>query len=283
MRAAPAPLRTAPSRRARAAALGVALVLAGGGLAGCAGKRPSLGAIAPTTTGSTTSVPASTTTEPSAPAGTAELGPDDLLGYIATPKADPQVFRSPEDDSTPIEVPAKTEAGAPTTFAIVGDASPTATLPHPGWYEVALPTRPNRAIGYVRTASVAVTKTDLRLKVDLEGRTLTVEREGAEVFQAPIAIGTEDNPTPTGATYVTELIKNVNPSGSYGPFAFGLALHSDTLTEFAGGDGQVGIHGTNKPKLIGSRVSHGCVRLNNDDVRKLVDLQLPLGVPVFIT
>lgn len=61
-----------------------------------------------------------------------------------------------------------------------------------------------------------------------------------------------------------------------------MALHSDTLTEFAGGPGQVGIHGTNRPDLIGERVSSGCVRLDNDDIRALVDLQVPLGMPVII-
>jgi lipoprotein-anchoring transpeptidase ErfK/SrfK len=103
------------------------------------------------------------------------------------------------------------------------------------------------------------------------------------VFRTTIAIGTEQDPTPVAPSFVTELIENVNPGGSYGPYAFGLSIHSDTQTEFAGGDGQVGIHGTNRPELIGQRVSHGCVRLTNDDVKRLVDLQLPLGTPVFIT
>jgi lipoprotein-anchoring transpeptidase ErfK/SrfK len=75
----------------------------------------------------------------------------------------------------------------------------------------------------------------------------------------------------------------VTPDDAYGPYAFGLSIHSDTQTEFAGGDGRVGIHGTNQPQLIGERVSHGCVRLNNDDVLRLVDMQLPLGAPVFVT
>jgi lipoprotein-anchoring transpeptidase ErfK/SrfK len=121
------------------------------------------------------------------------------------------------------------------------------------------------------------------LRSSITGRTLRVEDSGKSVLQVPIAVGTEDNPTPTGATFITELIENVNPNGSYGPYAFGLALHSDTLTEFAGGNGQVGVHGTNQPALIGQRVSHGCVRLANDDIRKLVDLALPLGAPVFVT
>jgi lipoprotein-anchoring transpeptidase ErfK/SrfK len=100
---------------------------------------------------------------------------------------------------------------------------------------------------------------------------------------AKIAIGDTVNPTPVGPAYVTELIDNNEPDGAYGPYAFGLAMHSDTLSEFGGGDGQVGIHGTDQPSLIGQAVSHGCVRLTNADVEALVGLSLPLGVPVFIS
>jgi lipoprotein-anchoring transpeptidase ErfK/SrfK len=165
----------------------------------------------------------------------------------------------------------------------VGDASTAAEAEVPGWYRVALPTRPNGSTGWVQSGSVALTKTAYRIFVDLDGRTLRVEDDGTGVFAAEIAVGTEENPTPRNGTYVTELIANIEPQGAYGPFAFGLAMHSDTLTEFNGGPGQVGIHGTNRPDLIGQRVSSGCVRLDNGDVQELVDLQLPLGVPVFIT
>jgi len=211
------------------------------------------------------------------------LGPNDLLGWIATPKGDPEVYAEPKTDSKRVEVGAKTEAGAPTTFAIVGDATPGATKEHPGWYEVALRDRPNASTGWVPESSVDVTKTPYRIFVDIKDRTLRVEKDGAGVFTTTVAVGTDENPTPVNGTYVTELIQNTKPKGSYGPYAFGLALHSDTLSEFGGGDGQVGIHGTNRPDLIGQAVSHGCVRLKNSDIQELVDLQLPLGVPVFIT
>ena len=128
-----------------------------------------------------------------------------------------------------------------------------------------------------------LTRTDLRVFVDLEGRKLKVERAGESAFEADIAIGTETDPTPTGPSYLVELIENVDPTNAYGPYAFGLSLHSDTQTEFAGGDGRVGIHGTNQPQLIGQRVSHGCVRLRNEDILTLVGMQLPLGVPIFVT
>ncbi len=64
-------------------------------------------------------------------------------------------------------------------------------------------------------------------------------------------------------------------------FAIGLSGHSNTLSEFAGGDGQIAIHGTNDPGTIGTKVSHGCVRVNNDVILKLATL--PLGTPVVIS
>ena len=39
--------------------------------------------------------------------------------------------------------------------------------------------------------------------------------------------------------------------------------------------------GTNDPGSIGTPVSHGCVRVNNDVITKLA--ALPLGTPVVIT
>lgn len=250
-------------------------------LGSCAGERPSLGALAPKVPASTTTstVPA-TSTPP--PVDDLTLDRDDLQGWIATPVGDPEVYRTASTDGERIGIGPKTGAGAPTTFAVIGDASPDATPAVAGWYRVALPTRPNGSTGWVPVASVQVTKTPMRIFVDLTDRTLRVEEDGDEVFETDIAIGTTENPTPVNGTYVTELIANTNPKGSYGPYAFGLAMHSDTLSEFGTGDGQVGIHGTNQPQLIGQAVSHGCVRLTNADVKALVDLQLPLGVPVII-
>lgn len=46
------------------------------------------------------------------------------------------------------------------------------------------------------------------------------------------------------------------------------------------GDGY-GIHGTNEPASIGRSVSHGCVRLRNEDVEKLYDM-VSVGTPVYI-
>jgi hypothetical protein len=41
------------------------------------------------------------------------------------------------------------------------------------------------------------------------------------------------------------------------------------------------IHGTNQPNSIGRAVSHGCVRVRNEDIDKLYEM-VPVGTPVYI-
>jgi len=41
------------------------------------------------------------------------------------------------------------------------------------------------------------------------------------------------------------------------------------------------IHGTNQPESVGRAVSHGCVRLRNEDIAKLYAV-VPVGTPVYI-
>ncbi len=96
-----------------------------------------------------------------------------------------------------------------------------------------------------------------------------------------IAVGTGDTPTPYGEFYLAELLEPPDPGGVYGPFAFGLSGFSEVLDSFAGGDGVVGIHGTDDPSALGRDVSHGCVRVLNDVIEDLA-ARVPLGTPVSI-
>jgi lipoprotein-anchoring transpeptidase ErfK/SrfK len=41
------------------------------------------------------------------------------------------------------------------------------------------------------------------------------------------------------------------------------------------------LHGTNRPETIGQAVSHGCVRLRNEDIAKLHGM-VAVGTPVYI-
>jgi hypothetical protein len=151
----------------------------------------------------------------------------------------------------------------------------------PGWVHVQLPTRPNHASGWVRRHDVRFSYTQLRVRVDLRRRQLLVTRGHRPVLRASIGVGRAVSPTPRGRYYLTDVVRPPDPKGFYGPYALGLSAHSPVYTTFEGGDGQVGIHGTNAPAVIGHDVSHGCIRVRNTVIRRLARL-LPLGAPVTI-
>jgi lipoprotein-anchoring transpeptidase ErfK/SrfK len=151
------------------------------------------------------------------------------------------------------------------------------------WLQVYLPTRPNGARGWVTTRSVKLLTTAFSLAVHLRSHRLILlhGQRTARVF--PIGVGRAVTPTPTGTYFINELLKQPNPHGLYGPYAFGLSAYSGVLKHFGrGGNGQIGIHGTDHPSLVGTDVSHGCIRLRNPDILWLVK-RLPLGTPVRIS
>ena len=149
------------------------------------------------------------------------------------------------------------------------------------YVRVAIPIRPNGTVGWVKRSEIILTPTALRVVIELSTNTLRVTDGEATVVQVPVAAGTGGTPTPTGLFFLKELVPQSNPNGALGPFAFGLSGFSTVLTSFAGGEGVIGIHGTNAPGKLGGDVSHGCVRVDNTTIRKLAGL-LPLGTPVEI-
>ena len=148
-----------------------------------------------------------------------------------------------------------------------------------GWVRVQLPKRPNRSTGWVRRRDVKLAATPYRIVIDRKRRRLTLLKRGRFAKRVKIALGTAATPTPEGRYFVTDLIRSNDPF--YGPYALGLSAYSPVLTSYAGGDGQLGIHGTNQPKSIGQRVSKGCIRVDNRFIRRLAKI-VPLGTPVTI-
>jgi lipoprotein-anchoring transpeptidase ErfK/SrfK len=166
-----------------------------------------------------------------------------------------------------------TAVGAPLTFLVDEVAD--------GWLRVLLPVRPNGSTGWIRTEDVTLARTPFRLEISLEAFELTVH-EGDEVrLVAPIGLGTDETPTPHGRYFVTELLQPPDPDGPYGPYAFGLSGFSEVHRDFAGGEGVIGVHGTDDPGSIGRRASNGCIRVHNEVVAELATF-LPLGTPVEI-
>lgn len=145
-----------------------------------------------------------------------------------------------------------------------------------------LPTRPNLSQGWIPRRDVDLALDAYRLTVHLGRHALTVRRQGKIIKRYRVGVGRRAvTPTPYGLYYITELLRQSNPKGIYGPYAFGLSAHSNVLHEFDGGNGQIGIHGTNQPWAVGTDVSHGCIRVRNDVITRLSRI-LPLGTPVQI-
>ena len=147
---------------------------------------------------------------------------------------------------------------------------------------VYLPTRPNGSTGWIPRSQVRVYPEPYRMKIDLRRHTLTVRRLGSVVVRASVGVGRAVTPTPSGTYYVVSRIRPFDPGSVYGAFAFGLSAHSNVFARFGfGGDGRIGLHGTNDPSGVGHDVSHGCIRTTNRVILRLARL-LPLGTPVEI-
>lgn len=151
------------------------------------------------------------------------------------------------------------------------------------WLLVQLPVRPNGSTGWIRADDVSLSQHSFAIAIDVTTHELVLRNGDEVLLTAPVGVGTQDTPTPGGAYYVKELLQPPTPDGPYGPYAYGLSGFSNVLTSFAGGEGVIGIHGTDAPDRVGQDVSAGCLRLTNDVITAMVEeFGLPLGTPVAI-
>ncbi|MGH8982329.1 MAG: L,D-transpeptidase family protein [Acidimicrobiia bacterium] len=148
------------------------------------------------------------------------------------------------------------------------------------WVRVRLPVLPNDTTGWVPRESLGLYhEVDTRLVVSKSELRATLYRGGEEIWSAPVGIGLDKWPTPKGEFYVRNKLEAYS-SPMYGPIAFGTSARSPTLTDWPAG-GFVGIHGTDRPEILPGKVSHGCIRLANEDILALAQLMGP-GTPLTI-
>jgi lipoprotein-anchoring transpeptidase ErfK/SrfK len=150
-----------------------------------------------------------------------------------------------------------------------------------GWVQVLLAERPNGSTGWVRQSDVDIVQVPYRVQVNLGAHEIKVFQGTSTIYHGQVAIGAPSTPTPTGRSYIRVLLETPDPTSVYGPYAYGLSGYSDVLTEFNGGDGEIGLHGNNDASVLGTSVTAGCIRMDNEQISKLATL-LPLGTPVGI-
>ncbi|CUH95462.1 hypothetical protein P22_1533 [Propionispora sp. 2/2-37] len=105
------------------------------------------------------------------------------------------------------------------------------------------------------------------IRIARQPRQLTLFDGNSPLRQYPIGIGKSATPTPLGNFSIA--LKVMNPGGVLGTRWLGLNFDA------------YGIHGTNRPWLIGQMVSNGCIRMHNANVEELYAL-VHIGTPVFI-
>ena len=227
-------------------------------------------------------------------------GSEDEAGSSTTEREEPAASVLSPATTAPVAGTSQVATARGDTVQVYADASeaqPTTALDNPNengaplvflveqtqgeWLHVLLPIRPNGSTGWVKASDVTVADNPYSVDIRLAEHRLVVTKGEEVIADEAIGVGTSDTPTPGGKYYIKELLQPPDPNGPYGHYAYGLSGFSNVLAEFNGGDGVIGIHGTNDPSSIGSDVSHGCIRLTNEAIDALVPI-LPLGTPVHI-
>ena len=124
-----------------------------------------------------------------------------------------------------------------------------------------------------------------QLVVDLSDRRSYVYRDERLIASYPVAIGKEGWQTPTGSFKVLQMRKNPvwrHPlTGEVVRRGVNNPLGSRWIGFWSDGRSQIGFHGTNDKQLVGQAVSHGCLRMENQDIEKIYE-KVAVGTPVIV-
>lgn len=124
-----------------------------------------------------------------------------------------------------------------------------------------------------------------RLVLKLRDRRVYFYQGDQLIASYPVAIGRRGWETPTGEFEVIQMVPHptwqhpftqaIVPPGPENP------LGVRWIGFWTDGTNFIGFHGTPNEELIGQAVSHGCVRMRNDDIVALFE-QVDMGVPVIV-
>ncbi len=140
--------------------------------------------------------------------------------------------------------------------------------------------------GITRPALLKATQS--KLVVEQSKFRVRAYEDGKLIAEFPVAVGTAQYPTPVGTFVITEKLKNPTWIPPNSPWAKGLepippGAGNPLGTRWIGTSAPaIGLHGTPSAWSIGTRASHGCVRMHIKDVEKLFEL-VEVGQPIVFT
>ncbi len=169
-----------------------------------------------------------------------------------------------------------TEFGSPQTVPVVARRG--------NWLGVLTSELPNNQLAWVPAdvSKLSPARTTVALRVDLARRRLALMVDQRVVQQAPVGIGTDGSPTPTGRFAVTDKLAGPAYSATnYGCCILALSGHQSDMPAGWQGGNRLAIHGSSDPSTIGAQSSAGCLISDDRDLRALMR-KVPLGAPVYI-
>lgn len=135
----------------------------------------------------------------------------------------------------------------------------------------------------VERTEVLAETSPVELVLSLDLRVLEVRVPGEEPVLYEVAVGQDDWQTPQGKFAVINKLEN--PAWQHPITRDEIApgpenpLGTRWIGFWSDGQAQIGFHGTNQEELIGQAVSHGCVRMRNQDIEALYQ-QVGVGTSV---
>lgn len=128
-------------------------------------------------------------------------------------------------------------------------------------------------------------ETPVSLLVRLKERRVYLKQGDTILVSYPIAIGRRGWETPTGQFRIQRLARDPLWRHPWKGHIIGPGPQNPLGDRWIGfwtdGQNAIGFHGTPHEELIGQAVSHGCLRMRNQDVRDLFD-QVRIGTPVVV-
>jgi len=117
----------------------------------------------------------------------------------------------------------------------------------------------------------------IHLEVSLGKRQVSVYQGNTRLKTYSIAIGRTGWETPKGVFRVNQILQN--PTWIQ-PFTDEFISPDDPRNPLGGywigfwtdGRNSIGFHGTSDPKSVGSAISHGCLRMHNQDIQELFQM-----------
>ena len=123
------------------------------------------------------------------------------------------------------------------------------------------------------------------ISINLKERRVYVYQNSEVIKSYKVAIGKKGWETPKGNFAVMEMVENPqwkNPWNGRISAAGPNSPLGERWIAFSQQDGKyVGFHGTAGEHSMGKAVSHGCVRMRNQDVKELYEV-VSLGIPVVV-